>query len=790
MIACQYCGMQNRADATFCNRCGGLLAGAKPTPAARRPPAPSASPAARAPHHATGRLPLQSLLARRYVILKNVGQGGMAAVYMATDTRSKRTVAIKEMGQDGLSPEEVQEALDSFRFEAETLMRLRHPNLPRVYEQFSEDARHYLVMEFIDGETLEHRLGAANGAGLPEAEVLGWARQLCSAISYLHSQRPPIIFRDLKPSNIMVSRAGEIKLIDFGIARVFAPGRTRDTQVLGTPGYAPPEQYGKAQTDARADIYALGATLFQLLSGYDPANTPFALPPLHTRTPNVAPHVQLAIERATKLDRDARYQTIAAFDQDLLRPAGFYFRTGECAHNRDELVAICLRQPAEAAEHLYSGRVEGWLRAWGESGAAASAGRAVRANADRAAGLHAFIASINDLKGRASASRAGAPPGGPSRTGAAAGSRSSSRVSAGSSATTQTAAATATASPAVVTVTPRSLHFGKLIAGQRGTLHFLVSGLGWAKVQGQISSLVPWLIVDHTQFNGTNTLVQVAAETSKLASPGLHQANVQISCGSQRIFLPVTVEVLAATSGSSAKYAAAASTPHVSPTAAKTASQGQPPATRTAAGAAAAKYALPMLQRPRLVRMAASYAMAFGLAVAGLFYVAQAIEHFSSGASQHWPFVLLALLAATALTIPGAWAGSRPWTAPGRVRAIAIGAITGLVAALISTGPFVFTHNGELLAAALVSGGAALGADSALGRVVLSIAGFVTRRIQVVVTLTTMIAGAWVGVLLAGHAGAGFVPLGLIFGAILGVALGSNLNRLLARMTRMARAYP
>ncbi len=787
MIACQYCSMQNRADATYCNRCGGLLPGAKPATAARRPPAPSAPTAPSAPHHATGRLPLQSLLAGRYVILKNVGQGGMAAVYMATDTRTSRTVAIKEMGQDGLSPEEVQEALESFRFEAKTLRRLRHPNLPRVYEQFSEDARHYLVMEFIDGETLEHRLGAANGAGLPEAEVLGWARQLCSALSYLHSQRPPIIFRDLKPSNIMVSRAGEIKLIDFGIARVFAPGRTRDTQVLGTPGYAPPEQYGKAQTDARADIYALGATLYQLFSGYDPANTPFALPPLHTRAPNVAPHVQLAIERATKLDRDARYQTVAAFDQDLLHPAGFYFRTGECAHNRDELVALCLRQPAEAAEHLYAGRVEGWLRAWGESGTATSAGRAVRANADRAAGLRAFIASVN---GRAAASGAGTSSGGSARIGATAGPRSS----AGSSATTQTAAATATASPAVVTVTPRSLHFGKLIAGQRGTLHFLVSGQSWAKVQGQINSLVPWLIVDHTQFNGTNTLVQVAAETSKLASPGLHQANVQISCGSQRIFLPVTVEVLAATSGSSAKNPTAASTPRVYPTATKpastTASRAQPAPTRTTAGASAAKYTLPKVQRPRLVRMAASYTMAFGLAVAGLFYMPQVVEHFRSGASQHWPVALLALLMATALTIPGAWAGSRPWTAPGRVRAIAIGAVSGLVAALISTGPLVFSHNGELLAAALASGGATLGADSALGRVVLSIAGFVTRRIQAVVTLTTMIAGAWAGVLLAGHAGAGFVPLGLIFGAIFGLALGSNLNRLLARMTRVARAYP
>src|SRR5579862_376832 len=191
MIACPNCGTSNRADATFCNSCGMLMPGATP-PATG--PTPTAQPT---PSHGTGRLPPQSRLAGHYLILKNVGQGGMAAVYRATDTRSGRVVAVKEMGQDGLTPEELKEALESFRFEAKTLTRLRHPNLPRVYEQFSEGARHYLVMDFIEGQTLEERLGAANGVGLPETEVLGWARQLCSVLSYLHSQKPPIIFRDL-----------------------------------------------------------------------------------------------------------------------------------------------------------------------------------------------------------------------------------------------------------------------------------------------------------------------------------------------------------------------------------------------------------------------------------------------------------------------------------------------------------------------------------------------------------------------------------------------------------------
>jgi len=318
MRTCQYCRTENRADATYCNSCGALLPGATPAAAASAVYAGAAAPAAPRPINATGRLPANFQLRGRYLILKNVGQGGMAAVYKATDLQTKRIVAIKEMSQDGLSAEDLRDALASFRTEAEMLARLRHANLPRVYESFSEQARHYLVMEFIEGQTLEQRQQAAGGGALPEGDVLGWARQVSAVLTYLHDQRPPIIFRDLKPANIMLAANGQIKLIDFGIARAFAPGRAHDTQVLGTPGFAPPEQYGKAQTDARADVYALGCTLYQLLTGYDPATTPFNLPPMSSRNPKVSPAVQRAVERATKLDRESRYPTVEAFARELL----------------------------------------------------------------------------------------------------------------------------------------------------------------------------------------------------------------------------------------------------------------------------------------------------------------------------------------------------------------------------------------------------------------------------------------------------------------------------------------
>ena len=525
MVACPYCGTQNRSDATYCNNCGGALKSTTPPS-----PQPSTQTGGPRPQHATGRLPLQSRLAGRYLIGKKVGEGGMAAVYQATDTRNNETVAIKEMSQDGLTPQEIKESLDAFRFEADTLMRLRHPNLPRVYAHFFEGARHYLVMEFIDGQTVEQRLIDAKGS-LPETEVMGWAEQLCSALNYLHMQRPPIIFRDLKPSNVMVTRAGKVKLIDFGIARVFAPGRTRDTQILGTPGFAPPEQYGKAQTDARADVYALGCTLYQLLSNYDPATTPFALPPLNTRNAKVSPHIQLAIERATKLDRDQRFPSVAEFEQTLLHPDGLYFRNGERARNLSELIALCQKLPQEGADALYSGRIEYWLRAWGNTSAANSAASAARTNTDQAAGLRAFLASASR--------RATANPNPASRL-----FQNIPRPT-----VAQGAARTATAPTGTITVQPKSLHMGRLTQGQRGVQTIVVGGLSNSTVQGTITPLAPWLSVDRTIIRGASTLVQVFAETSKLPSTGVHQSQLVIRSGSQQVYLPVSVEALPAPAG-------------------------------------------------------------------------------------------------------------------------------------------------------------------------------------------------------------------------------------------------
>jgi serine/threonine protein kinase len=211
---------------------------------------------------------------------KQIGEGGYSAVYRADDLQEKRIVALKAISLRDLTSQEQIEATDTFNREVHFLSNLQQRNLPRVYEHFSEQECWYLVMDFIDGNTLEERMEKLKGQPLPYDEVLEIGLVLCNVLDYLHSQEPAIIFRDLKPGNIMLSHSGYLYLIDFGIARRHKPGKERDTIPFGSPGYAAPEQYGRAQTTPAADIYSLGAILHQLCSGSDPAEQPFHFAPL------------------------------------------------------------------------------------------------------------------------------------------------------------------------------------------------------------------------------------------------------------------------------------------------------------------------------------------------------------------------------------------------------------------------------------------------------------------------------------------------------------------------------
>jgi serine/threonine protein kinase len=217
--------------------------------------------------------------------VSKVGAGGFGSVYKARDIQSDdRPVAIKEVSLQGLYPQTMIEVTTAFQREVSVLSQLDHPNLPRVYEHFQTPGHWYLVMDFIAGETLEQYQSKTSNGRLLLSEVLDIGLQLCIVLDYLHSHQPPIIFRDLKPANVMRAPTGQLYLIDFGIARYFKPGQAKDTVALGSLGYAAPEQYGKAQTTPRADIYSLGAVLHQLLTAKDPSDAPFRFLPLRPKS--------------------------------------------------------------------------------------------------------------------------------------------------------------------------------------------------------------------------------------------------------------------------------------------------------------------------------------------------------------------------------------------------------------------------------------------------------------------------------------------------------------------------
>jgi serine/threonine-protein kinase len=251
-----------------------------------------------------------------------LGKGGMGAVYRARDTRlGNKLWAVKEMSTAGLSTsEEFRQGVEAFRREATMLARLNHRHLPKVIDNFEEGGREYLVMELVEGQTLAAMV-TKGSKPLRVEQVIGWSEQLCDVLGYLHSQRPAIIFRDLKPDNIMVDKDGVVKLIDFGIARHFKPGKQADTTAFGTTGYAPPEQYGKGQTDARSDVYALAATLHQLLTQRDPSQDPFNFPPARQLNPNVPEGLSVALQRALSHSPADRWANMADFRRALQTPA-------------------------------------------------------------------------------------------------------------------------------------------------------------------------------------------------------------------------------------------------------------------------------------------------------------------------------------------------------------------------------------------------------------------------------------------------------------------------------------
>jgi serine/threonine protein kinase len=247
-----------------------------------------------------------TLLNGRYQITRPLGRGGMGTVFLAEHLQLQSILAIKEVCSPGQSEEERQATLEQYQREARFLVQLNHANLPKVTDAFIENDRFYLVMEYIEGVTLEARLKERGGRPLPVIQVIEWGLQIADVLSYLHHQTPPIIFRDLKPANVMVRPDSTIRLIDFGIARRFQDGAVQDTSLFGSVGYSPPEQFGRQQTDARSDIYAFGVTLHQMLTGLDPSIQPFKFVRPSSVNPAVPDLLSTLVQQCLAMDPEAR----------------------------------------------------------------------------------------------------------------------------------------------------------------------------------------------------------------------------------------------------------------------------------------------------------------------------------------------------------------------------------------------------------------------------------------------------------------------------------------------------
>lgn len=253
-------------------------------------------------------LEIGSVIDGKYKILNVVGKGGMSVVYLAMNERANKQWAIKEVRKDGMQSFEV--VKQNLVAETDLLKKLNHPHLPSIIDVIDCDDTFLIVMDYIEGNPLSKALETSGAQN--QDDVIEWAKQLCDVLGYLHSRKPPIIYRDMKPSNVMLKPDGNVMLIDFGTAREFNYSSVADTTCLGTQGYAAPEQFGgHGQTDARTDIYCLGATMYHLVTGHNPATPPYEMYPIRQWNPMLSSGLEEIILKCTQRNPEDRYQSCA-----------------------------------------------------------------------------------------------------------------------------------------------------------------------------------------------------------------------------------------------------------------------------------------------------------------------------------------------------------------------------------------------------------------------------------------------------------------------------------------------
>jgi serine/threonine protein kinase len=394
------CGLVNRPNSRFCARCG------RPLNAASQAPDIGANGEGGWSILRSGHL----MLGGAYRILEPLGKGGMGALYLAADTAAfDRKCVIKELIDyyNPADPEETRQAQARFETEARLLAELNHPGIPRIYTYFSEAGRHYIVMEYVEGDICEQGVTHVDAAGrtvparpLPPEVVIRHAIRVCRVLEYLSDRPTPVIHHDIKPANLIVERtSGDVRLVDFGTARIHTrrllPGE--QPALFGTPGYAAPEQY-QGNSDPRSDVYSLAATVYHLLTDDDPGDHPFQFPQMDSLPATLAD----VLGRALRLEGNRR-STVFEFRQGLeawLIPEGagrpFVFRSGGVAHTTEDLVALADRYWADARAHLAAGDFQRWFRERNRHDLAAKAESArLEAGENADAALEAFLQRLN-----------------------------------------------------------------------------------------------------------------------------------------------------------------------------------------------------------------------------------------------------------------------------------------------------------------------------------------------------------------------------------------------------------
>lgn len=489
------CGHLNRPSARFCERCGQTL-----------------RPGRWSPLH-SGHM----LCSGAYRILEPLGKGGMGALYLAADTDAfDRRCVVKELLEyyNPTDPEEADKAQTRFETEARLLAELSHPGIPRIYRYFSEAGRHYIVMEYIEGETLERAVthlaplgNTVSAHTMPVEEVVRHAIRICRVLEYLADRPTPIIHHDIKPANLIVDEtSGEVRLVDFGTAQARLRWATRArlgegvSSLFGTEGYAAPEQH-QGSSESRSDVYALAATVYHLLTDDDPSEHPFHFPVLESLPGPLAE----ALERALRPEVGRR-STAAEFRQAMeawLIPdeaqQPFVFRSGAVVYTTEELLAACDHHWSDARQHLAGGDFDRWFRARNRHDLVAKA-KSARLERDDDAALEAFMRRLNPRL-----------------------------------------------PPPRLTVQPGSLDFGLVARGKPVSRRLTISNETRGYGQAAFSASVPWLTLNPVEAGClTGVDVQVTALMDTRALPLRPDHHAVIACTpvrGTRISIPVSARL-------------------------------------------------------------------------------------------------------------------------------------------------------------------------------------------------------------------------------------------------------